>query len=293
MDYTDSPESVVHTATGQRMHEDNQAIPTLVTDDDINAPTWELLEVIKAAGITPVKFNRDNPISYQQVLAAIKYFAWGAGKSAAPWVAKGGSLVNGNLTDGTRAGIGADLAVSNMYDGNLDSLTTSGEYYFRASSQSDALTKRAPYINSVGVQYGLVKVWRETSDIVYQLFHGANNELFIRYRSPGLVWTYWRHLLGSNNSLSIVGTNGAQSIGGGMIEQWGFVATDSNGYVSITFPVAFPNECYGVHAMHVGSDVVSFCEIGGTLTNAGVQLRARDRQSAVASWLVRWRAIGH
>lgn len=86
MNYTDSPESVVHTATGQRMHEDNQAVPTVVTDDDINAPTWELLEVIKAAGITPVKFNRDNPISYQQVLAAIKYFAWGVGQTGAPWL---------------------------------------------------------------------------------------------------------------------------------------------------------------------------------------------------------------
>lgn len=99
MDYTDSPESVVHTATGQRMHEDNQAIPTVVTDDDINAPTWELLEVIKAAGITPVKFNRDNPISYRQVLAAIKYFAWGVGKTSAPW-SPASSFLSSKSTNG-------------------------------------------------------------------------------------------------------------------------------------------------------------------------------------------------
>ena len=256
-------------------------------------PKWcnglqeEVVRVIEAAGITP------SSESYEQLLAAIKHFSWGEGKTAAPWVATGGSLNNDNLTDGTRAGIGADLGISNAYEGNLDSLTTSGEYYFKASSQADALTKSAPSINAVGVQHGLVKVWRETADIVYQIFHGANNELFIRYRSPGLVWTFWRHMMGSNNSVSIAGMYGAQSIGGGMIEQWGSAITDAAGYININFPVAFPNECYGVHAMHVGGDVVSFCEMGGTLTTTGVRLRTRDSQLAVGTWLVRWRAIGH
>lgn len=223
----------------------------------------------------------------------VKAIAWGPNNTAPPWVATGGSLINNNLTDGTRAGIGADLGLSNGYKGDLDGLTIPGEYYFKASTQADAVTKHAPSINAVGVQYGLVKVWRETADIVYQIFHGSNNELFIRYRSPAMVWTSWRHMMGNNNSVNIAGMYGAQSIGGGMIEQWGSAMTDPAGYININFPVAFPNECYGVHAMHVGGDVVSFCEMSGTLTTTGVRLRARDSQMAVASWLVRWRAIGH
>ena len=85
MDYTNSPQHVVHATTGNRMHEDNQAIPTVVTDDDLNALAWEILSLIKGANITPIPFNRDNPASYQQILMAVKNIAWGTGKNSSPW----------------------------------------------------------------------------------------------------------------------------------------------------------------------------------------------------------------
>lgn len=78
MDYTNSPQHVTHAGTGNRMHEDNQPIPTMVTDADVTAPIWEILEAIKATGAAPIPFNPDNPASYQQLLSAIKHFAIGA-----------------------------------------------------------------------------------------------------------------------------------------------------------------------------------------------------------------------
>ena len=85
MDYTKSQDYATHAATGQRMHEDNQATPTVVSDDELNALAWELLALIKGAGLTPAQFNRDLPSTYQQVLAAVRSIAWGAGNTSAPW----------------------------------------------------------------------------------------------------------------------------------------------------------------------------------------------------------------
>ena len=85
MDYTKSQDYATHAASGQRMHEDNQATPTVVSDDDINALVWELVNLIKGAGITPAAFNRDNAATYQQVLAAVKAIAWGTNKTSSPW----------------------------------------------------------------------------------------------------------------------------------------------------------------------------------------------------------------
>ena len=111
MDYTKSQDYATHAATGQRMHEDNQATPTVVSDDDLNALAWELLALIKGAGLTPAQFNRDLPSTYQQVLAAVRSIAWGAGNTSAPWafanhahptdttrVAKSGDVMTGKLT---------------------------------------------------------------------------------------------------------------------------------------------------------------------------------------------------
>lgn len=259
---------------------------TYFTPGWCNGLQEEVVRVIEAAGITP------SSESYEQLLAAIKYFAWGDGKSAAPWVAKGGSLTNGDLTDGTRAGIGADLAITNRYSGALNNLIDVGEYYFFSQNNADALAKNSPTLNSYPHMFGLVKVWREKQDIVYQTFHSSDNKMFIRYRHDNGVWMPWSHLLGTTNSISIIGSNGAQSIGGGLIEQWGYSTADINGYAWITFPIAFPNAFFVATCIHVGGDVVSFAEIGGTRSLNSVQVRLRDSNKAVSTWGFYWRALG-
>jgi hypothetical protein len=72
MDYTQSPQNVVHPGTGHRMHEDNQALPTVLTDSDVNQVIWSLMEVIAQAGLTPAAFAADTPASYQVLREALK-----------------------------------------------------------------------------------------------------------------------------------------------------------------------------------------------------------------------------
>ena len=75
MDYTKSQDYATHAATGQRMHEDNQAAPTVVSDDDLNMVIWSLVALIKGAGLTPVQFNRDVASTYELVLSAVRAIA--------------------------------------------------------------------------------------------------------------------------------------------------------------------------------------------------------------------------
>ncbi|WP_310627038.1 gp53-like domain-containing protein [Limnohabitans sp.] len=71
MDYTQSNAFATHAGTGNRMHNASQATPTAVSDADLNGPVWELVSLVKQAGITPAGFDANTPVTYQQVAAAI------------------------------------------------------------------------------------------------------------------------------------------------------------------------------------------------------------------------------
>lgn len=82
-------------------------------------------------------------------------------------------------------GIDADLATTNeLAVANLDAFNTVGEYHVNLSGL-------------VPVQYGLLKVWRETENNVYQLITDAlDGNLFLRHGARAsnvnpLVWTPW------------------------------------------------------------------------------------------------------
>ncbi len=113
MDYTKSLDYATHAATGQRLHEDNQATPTVVSDDDLNALAWELLALIKGAGLTPTQFDRDVSASYQQVLTAVRAIAWGAGKTAAPWAPSASPVLTGTPTTPTPAPLSNTQSIIN------------------------------------------------------------------------------------------------------------------------------------------------------------------------------------
>lgn len=71
MDYTRSDANIVHTATGQRMHQQSAPVPTVVSSDDMNMVIWSLMEVIKAAGLDGQAFNADDPETYRVLSDAI------------------------------------------------------------------------------------------------------------------------------------------------------------------------------------------------------------------------------
>lgn len=72
MDYTSSPNYVTHYGTGQRMHEANQALPTVVSDQDMNMVLWSLMEVVKESGLPGIPFSKDSPASYQRLRDALR-----------------------------------------------------------------------------------------------------------------------------------------------------------------------------------------------------------------------------
>jgi hypothetical protein len=55
-------------------------------------------------------------------------------------------------------------------------------------------------------------------------------------------------------------TNGYQKLPSGLIVQWGNTgATDSNGNVTVTFPIAFPNNCFAVNVTIAGGQSSNPC----------------------------------
>lgn len=69
---------------------------------------------------------------------------------------------------------------------DLDWALTPGEYYYTPNT----ISRPSPY--------GLVKVWRETNDIVYQQAQSAaDNFLYTRYRASNGTWTPWLKMAAS------------------------------------------------------------------------------------------------
>lgn len=97
--------------------------------------------------------------------------------------------------------------------------------------------------------------------------------------------------LGSNQAL---GSSGYQKFPGGLILQWGAGFTTVDGTIPITFPVAFPNACVGIHGTHSGAGPALMIEIYGTRTKTGVLTKTYNADNQVqAGWAVLWFAIGY
>lgn len=71
MDYTLSNGYATDAGTGQRMHLQAQAIPTVVTDIDMNSVLWSGMEVIKQAGLAGAQFDKATVSTYQKLRDAI------------------------------------------------------------------------------------------------------------------------------------------------------------------------------------------------------------------------------
>ncbi|ARU23685.1 hypothetical protein RSSE_c3302 [Ralstonia solanacearum] len=81
---------------------------------------------------------------------------------------------------GRAAGIGADLADTNKAVGDLNAVVTPGEYFYTTANANGPS------------QFGLLKVWRESPFIIYQLAQTSDSEVFARYRASNGVWQPWR-----------------------------------------------------------------------------------------------------
>ncbi|MHA6912986.1 phage tail protein [Ralstonia pseudosolanacearum] len=91
---------------------------------------------------------------------------------------------------GLAAGIGADLAATNLVGGDLNTVVAPGEYFY-AETDANRPSKG-----------GLLKVWRESKSFIYQLAQSAlAGEIYTRYRSKDATWTAWRAIGGQEGMI--------------------------------------------------------------------------------------------
>ncbi|SMF94367.1 hypothetical protein SAMN02949497_1678 [Methylomagnum ishizawai] len=138
---------------------ENGIAGTLVTNDWLNAVQEELINVVIAGGGTP------NAANLGQVAAAISALI--AAAMVPVWNRIGGA--NGD--------------VAGYIAPDIDALYVPGEYYYGTSTGG---TKPSTY--------GLVKVWRETDRLIYQVAQASSTgRLYSRYinRDSGDGWSDW------------------------------------------------------------------------------------------------------
>lgn len=217
------------------------------------------------------------------------------------WALYGGDAAFLTRKEAIAAGVGADLAATNMYEGDLNLLVKSGEHYWRATAvptQALAQARHAPTLGGGYMNRGLIKVWRENSNIVYQQFQSSGDtNLFIRYRyGDTLLWSPWKVLMSAEYTNYARTLNGYAPMGNGLIMQWGnghYEPSDgSNGTVN-NFSVAFPNTCLQVVCTDVGGASAGL----GVLALSGSQYRLWARNwpdgEFDATISVRYLAIGY
>ena len=114
MDYTQSPDAVIHAGTGKKMHSLAGAVTTEVTDKDLNSLIWSLMAILNEAAVAGVQFDPAVPGSYDRVLVALRKLflscvagQWikdSSGKDLLFSTAGGASYLNGLLTTHLQVG---------------------------------------------------------------------------------------------------------------------------------------------------------------------------------------------
>lgn len=96
---------------------------------------------------------------------------------------------------------------------------------------------------------------------------------------------------GSNQFL---GSNGFQKLPGGIIEQWGQATGSSGGYVTLTFPTAWPNGLRSIVGTVIGTANTNLTVIfnPSTLTATTISFAVINSSNTFAVNSIYWRAIG-
>jgi len=235
MDYTQSPEFVTHPGTGQRLHDQNQPVPTEVTDKDMNSLIWSLMEVAKAAGLAGQQFDPATPATYQVVrnaLAELGRRGYGAVAVAA----------------GTADAITATLSPAPV--ALVDGMTVR----VRAAA-ANATTAPTLALNGLAAK---VIVKGNGRPLAAGDIAGAGHWMALQFDSLLDKWVLCDPAFGVAPDISGFtganqshGSSGWQRLPGGLILQWGSSAGGVDILppavgVSITFPLAFTSACYQV-----------------------------------------------
>lgn len=120
MDYTQSNSFVVDAGTGFNRHEDNAAVPTALTEKDLNSLIWSLMEVVKAGGQVGAQFDEAVPATYKVLLKALKA-AFGGNVTTVNFAASPFALTVDHagmvLVDATAGNVVINLPAANVLAG--------------------------------------------------------------------------------------------------------------------------------------------------------------------------------
>ena len=122
MNYTKSDASVVHEATGHRMHQSILPITTEVSADDMNMVIWSLMAVLESAGVPAADFDPNNPATYTKLLEALGGVGGGGGSGGSSVLAFGAT--GDGATDDLAAVLAAKIASPYVHFPRVNNLPT-------------------------------------------------------------------------------------------------------------------------------------------------------------------------
>ena len=229
MDYTQSDSFSTHAGTGHRLHDDDKAIPTVVSADDMNMVIWSLMEVINAAGIAPAQFDAAVPSTYTKLLAALR--AMGLRFSAFGSIAGTYSL--------TLLDLPKIIAV--QANGQTITLPPVTNSHVGAMQRLFVYPGTSRYVT---VQATGVQQISTTNTLAASVVVSADG--FTDFIWEGTGTQHWQvggfGVMKTMPSFAAsLGVAGYQELPSDLIMQWGSVASASFATTTTSFPIAFPN----------------------------------------------------
>lgn len=213
MDYTSSLDRVIHEATGHRMHDDGQAIPTVVSSNDMNMVIWSLMEVLAAGGVAGKGFNADDPDSYTRLVRAVKAIAWGTD------VARPTTLAGYGIVDASSAATVVSAAGTKILTN-----ANAGIVLINAAA-GDITIKLPPVVQTVSPTFHFVRIDNTPANSVWVQGAGADT-------IDGAV----------SNTFRLVGAGDARSVKSNELAAWytvsALLASNSAAYQSVAQSIA-------------------------------------------------------
>lgn len=131
--------------------------------------------------------------------------------------------------------------------GDIDTVLTGGIYAY--SSTLTNLPSEAGAAGSLFVSEGINTTARS------QLLISSNGNIFYRY-GDNQGWNTWKQLVNKSDFVQSLATEGYQKLPSGLILQWGVTTSGTSG--TETFPIAFPNACFGVQITNNSTNNAGF-----------------------------------
>lgn len=305
MDYTLSNSYATDAATTQRMHLQAQAIPTAVSDADMNMVIWEAMEIVKAAGLVGAPFDKAVPATYQKLLTALRaagvfitpgIFDNTTKVATSAFVKKAGSQYGAVVLVGGAATLAAQA--------HAGGLVTLGGTSYAVTLPDSATFPSGATLTFLCTATGVVTLNRAGTDTVAMgsgaaqtaIAMSGGDTLTLVSNGAG-VWSagggsaQLRYAPAFASSLGSSGYKRMPDVNsptGFFIEQWGPASVSVTADTVINYPVAFPSAILNLSVTGdytPGSGVLAYYNAATTL--ASFTVRASGSVGA------RFRAIGY